>query len=99
MRYTLDTLGFLTLLVQVVLPVLVAVVTRTSASARVKSLTLLGLTAVTQFISSWIDGFANFDLRVSGFNALIGLAVSVATYYGVWKPTGTSETASKLGPQ
>lgn len=78
---------------------MVAVVTRASASPGVKAVALLALTAVTQFVSSWIDNFDNFDWKVYGLNIVVGFVVAVASYLGLWKPTGTAEAASRVGPQ
>ena len=99
MEYTSDVVGLLTILAQVVLPIVVAIVTKSSATGAWKAVTLLGLTALTQFVSQWVQGFGSFDLPQAGLNAAVGFAVSVAAYYGLWKPTGTTPLAAQLGPQ
>lgn len=97
--YEVSTLGLLTILVQVVLPLVVAVATKANASAGVKAVTLLALTSVTQFVSSWIDNFDKFDWKFYALNVLVGFVIAVATHYGLWKPTGSADAASRLGPQ
>jgi hypothetical protein len=97
--YDFSLLSALTILVQVMLPILVAVVTKTSASGTVKALALLVLTSVTQFVSMWIDNFNHFDVKVAGVNVVVGFVISAATYFGLWKPTGAASAASRIGPQ
>jgi hypothetical protein len=99
MEYTSDAVGLLTILAQVLLPIAVAVVTRASANGSVKAVTLLAMTTSTQFVSAWAEGFDHFDLPRAGLNAAVGFTISVATYYGLWKPTGVTESASSVGPQ
>lgn len=99
MQYTSDAVGFLAILAQVILPIIVAVVTKTSSGARWKAVALLGLTALTQFLSQWADGFDNFDIYTAGMNAIVGLTISIAIHYGVWKPSGASSAAGSIGPQ
>jgi hypothetical protein len=99
-NYHMSTLGLLAILVQVILPIVVAVVTRSTASAGTKAITLLALTGVTQFVSAWIDNFDKFDWKDVLLNVLVGFLISVATHFGLWKPsgvTGTDGTASKIG--
>lgn len=99
-NFDLSTLGLLTLLAQVILPVIVAVVTRAHASAAVKSVTLLALTAVAQFVALWVDNFNDFNWKNVAFNVLVGFLVSVVMHFGLWKPvgvTGTEGSASKIG--
>lgn len=99
MEYDVSALSALTILAQVILPIIVAMVTRTSAKAAVKAIALLALTAVTQLTSAWVDNFSNFDLKSAGLSVLVGFVISVATYFGLWKPTGSAELAGKVGPQ
>lgn len=90
----LSLASLIQVLVQLVLPLLVAVVTKAEASARVKSLLLAGLTAVNGFAVGFLE---SSDWKVLAANTLIGFAVSVATLYGLWKPTGAAEAAAKIG--
>ena len=85
---------------QIVLPIVVAIVTKASARPGVKAVVLLALTAVSQFVSSWIDaGITSFDWKFYAMNVSLGFAVAVAAHFGLWKPTGLSGNASNIGPQ
>lgn len=99
LEYDYSTLGALTVFVQVILPIIVAVVVKTSASERVKAIVLLALTSVAQFSSAWVDNFDHFNWRGYAVNVAIGFVISVASYFGLWNPTGVQNGASKLGPQ
>jgi hypothetical protein len=79
------------LLVGVVVPLLVGVLSKLNASTGVKAalnlgLTILGTALVTMNQIDW-------DWKAFAINFGVGWAVSVATYYGFYKPT---EIAPKL---
>lgn len=83
----------LTLLVSVVLPALVALVTRRMASSGLKAVVLVGLAAVTGFLSELLDALVHatvFDLGAALMMWLTAFIVAVAAHYGLLKPTGVT---------
>lgn len=79
----------------VLLPLLVGIVTKLNASKAVKSFVLLILSLIGGTLSQAIasDGSAFFSQET-----LISVAttwvVAIASYYGLWKPSGTSESVN-----
>ncbi|WP_181778943.1 hypothetical protein [Pseudonocardia pini] len=79
--------------INVLLPILVAVVTARAAAGAVKALVLLGLSAVSGFLVSWLDALnavLPFDWSQAGFTTVMGFVVAVAAHFGVWKPGGVT---------
>ncbi len=79
------------LILGVILPLIVGVVTKANASKSVKALVLLILSLIGTTLSGAIgdDGAAVFSQEM-----LSGIVqtwvVAIATYYGLWKPSGAS---------
>lgn len=81
----------LTLVVSIVLPVLVALVTRYNAHPGVKAVALALMAAVVGFLSELLDAVHSGHPYDAGAGALTWLGsfiVAVAVHYGLWKPTG-----------
>ena len=98
MNFNVSLLQVLTLLVNVVLPLIVGLVTTNLTTAKFQAVLLALLTALTGFISEWISALNNntqFDIWTALFTWLTGFVAAVAAHYGFWKPTGT--TARALG--
>jgi len=82
---------WLNLLINFLLPMLVALITSRAADGWAKAVTLLILSAVSGFGLSVIEAYQAGmppDLGVSAWNALIGLVVAIAVHFGLWKPGG-----------
>lgn len=87
-----STLAMIAIVVQVVIPLLVGLVTKMNEHpSALKSILMIVLTAANDFFTTWIATGNAFDWKTYLFNLIIGIVVSVATYYGVWKPTGTAK--------
>lgn len=78
---------YLSAIVGVVIPILVAIVTKHSTSATVKSVLLLLLSGVSGFLTEMINDAA-FNWQQALFGAILTFVVGVASYFGLWKPTG-----------
>lgn len=78
---------FVTFLVSLLLPVVVALVTKWNASDRLRAVVLLVLTAVNTLIGEAIvdDGSAIFS-KDTFLKWALQTAVAVVTYLGFWKP-------------
>lgn len=78
-----------------VLPIVVAIVTREVASPALKAIILAALSAIVGVASQVIgaDGGAVFtqDTLVSMFTTWV---IAVASYYGLWKPTNAASKVS-----
>ncbi len=75
-----------------IIPILVGIVTKMSASSGLKAVVNFLLSAVAGAVAVAIEheGAVNVEEWVVG----IGMTwvISVATHYGLWKPTGASST-------
>jgi hypothetical protein len=88
---------YLPILVGVVLPALVALVTKQVASSRFKSITLIALSAVSSVLVPQI-GVDAVDLKAVLNNFLLIFGSGVLAYYGVLKPTGATEAVANAVP-
>lgn len=87
---TIDAL-VVTMLVGTILPILVGLVTKSTASSGLKGVALLFLSAVQGFVvnQTVADGSAVFTTE-GVLLALLGFVAAVASYFGVLKPTGAA---------
>jgi hypothetical protein len=90
---------WLTLLTGVVLPMVVALVTKKVASGAVKSLTLLFLSIVAGVITQVIQNGGSFEVWTTVGNILLTFATGVIAHFGLLQPlkvtgkTGAIQTA------
>jgi hypothetical protein len=85
--------------VNVLLPILVALVTARLADGHVKALALLALSAASGFLASWLDalnGSTAFDWSQAGFTVVTGFVVAVAAHFGLWKPAGVTGSSGAV---
>lgn len=75
----------LALLTGVIVPILVGLLTKLDASSALKATLNLGLTALGAALATVNE--IDFEWRVFLVNWGVGWAVSIATYYGFYKPT------------
>lgn len=100
MQFTLDGAAVIQFLVAFILPVLVGLVTTRATSGGVKAWALAGLTLVTSLLVEAGRALGSgevYDLGVALLTALPAFVVSVASHYGLLKPTGISEAAQRVG--
>ncbi len=86
------------MLLTVIMPVIVGLVTTRTTSSAVKSWLLAGLTLLTSILTGMADSYATglpFNLGMALIDAVPAFVVSVATYYGLWKPTGVAKQAQE----
>lgn len=80
------------LVLGVALPLLVGVITKSHASGRVKSVILALLSAISGGISQAVTDTGSALLSQQTLVTIaLSWVVAVATYYGLYKPTGTAE--------
>jgi len=90
----------LTLIVGTLLPIVVGLVTSRVTSSAVKAWLLAGLTLVTTVLQSLLLATQTgipFELGAILVTAATQFFISVATYYGLWKPTGIAGAAQDIG--
>lgn len=81
----------------VLLPILVALVTKANMSSRLRSITLLALTLVSGVLNEWLSTSGGFDWQHAIWASVTTFIIGVATLYGLWKPTGVSDAAKASG--
>lgn len=94
--FTLDPLAVVQLVIAFVLPVGVGLVTTRVAAASMKAWMLAGLSLLTSVLIELARALGSaevFDIGVALLAALPAFVISVATHYGLWKPTGVSAAA------
>ena len=90
----------LTLIVGTVLPIVVGLVTSRVTSGAIKAWLLAALTLVTTVLQAMLLAAQSgipFELGAILVAAIQQFIVSVAIYYGLWKPTGIAGAAQDIG--
>lgn len=86
----------LALLVGVIVPLLVGLLTKLNASPALKAFFNLGLTALGAALAT--SNQIGFSWKPFAVNFGVAWAVSVGTYYGFYKPTGTAAKVANVAP-
>lgn len=97
--FTVDPAVVIQLLLAVILPIVVGLVTTRITRSSIKAWLLAGLTVATALLTGLGDAVASnavFDLGKALFLALPQFCISVAMYYGLWKPTGIGGAAQDV---
>ena len=95
MDWTVDISGWLPL-VSVALPVAIGLIVKASLSERAKAVVMLVATAVVALVNQITESAG--VLSGEAFQAWgFALVVTIATYYGVWKPLGLGNIAPETG--
>ena len=97
--FNVDPAVVIQLLLAVILPIVVGLVTTRVTRGSVKAWLLAALTLATAVITGLGDAVAGnhvFDLGRALFLALPQFCISVAMYYGLWKPTGIGAAAQDV---
>lgn len=85
------------LLLAVVIPLAVGLLTKSSASSGLKASLNVVLSALVTAVTTILDdASAHLSTVISQF--IVTSVSSVATYYGVWKPTGVAGTIAAKTP-
>lgn len=96
--FTLDAAITIQLVLTVLMPILVGLITNKATSGAAKAWLLAGTTLVTSVLAGLYDAVINngvFDIGLALLVAIPAFAISVATHYGLWKPTGVSDAAQE----
>lgn len=92
---TITAFQLVTLIVGVLLPILVAVVTRAVDSPRTRAILLLALSGITGVLNSWLVAPNGFDWAQAIWGGVTTFIIGVATLFGLWKPTGVNDAAKQ----
>lgn len=95
--YNLDTATTIAFVVGVVLPAVVALVTKELATSRYKNTVLLALSAVSAVLVPLV-GSDTFDAKVVFTSFVTIFGTSVLTYLGVYKPQGATAAIQEVIP-
>lgn len=87
----------LVLLTGVVVPLLVGLLTKLNASSGIKAVLNLGLTALGAALAT--SNQIGFSWKPFAVNFGVAWAISVGTYYGFYKPTGTADRVANIAPE
>ncbi|MDF2991469.1 MAG: hypothetical protein K0S37_1983 [Microbacterium sp.] len=90
----------LTLLVSIVFPLFVGVVTKKTASGRLKAILLATISLLSGLASQLLAAVtagATFDLFTALVTGVGAWLIAIGTYEGFWKPTGIGEAAQSVG--
>lgn len=84
--FTLDPTN-LVIITSIIIPLLVGIITKNTASAQVKTVMNIVVTAVVTLIGNAMNesGAAVFSEEML-VNFILSLVISISTYYGVYKP-------------
>lgn len=97
--FTLDPALVVQLVLSVVMPIAVGLVTTRVTKGAIKAWLLAGLTLATSLLTQLGEAIATgsaFDLGLALLATVPAFAISVATYYGLWKPTGVGGAAQDV---
>lgn len=92
--FSLDWAIVVQIVLAVFLPILVGLVTTRVTKGSIKAWLLAGLTLATSLLTQLAQAISSgtpFDLGLALLAVIPAFAISVATYYGLWKPTGVGE--------
>lgn len=90
-----NSVQIVAVMVGTVIPILTALVTRSTASSSVKALVSLGLSAVASFGTEFINNHDHFYWQGALLTTVVVFITSVGTYMGLWKPTNIAGSKSK----
>lgn len=97
--FTLDPALVVQLILAVFLPIGVGLVTTRVTSGAKKAWLLAGLSLVASLFTQLGAALAShsaFDIGLALLAVIPAFAISVATYYGLWKPTGIGQAAQDV---
>lgn len=97
--FTLQPALVIQLVLAVLLPIVVGFVTTRVTSGAKKAWLLAGLSLATSVITQLGAAVASsvaFDLGLALLATIPAFAISVATYYGLWKPTGVGRAVQDV---
>lgn len=93
--------GVLSLIITFLLPLLAALLMKSSWSTVTKALVLLALATVKAFAEAWLgatNSHEHFDFARTVYADLVNFGIAVISYFGILKGTATQQAAINGGP-
>lgn len=90
--------GILTFIVAVALPLVVGIVTKSTASPRLQAMMLLSLSLVAAAIQRLIETNGVVNLKTFLANFAVTWLIAMGTYLGFLKPTGVGSKVQNVAP-
>jgi hypothetical protein len=88
----------LTFALGTVIPLLVGLVTKLTATAQLKSILNLVISVAAGVLAVWIQAGGTITLMMLATAAFTTYMASQVTYHGLWKPTGAVDAISAATP-
>lgn len=92
-----DIGGWISFLIAVFLPYLVALLTKPSVPGWVRGVCLLGLSALKSLGEAFVLGGADFDLKRAAITTGMNFGVAVLFYFGIFRTTKSLAAAQTSG--
>lgn len=95
-----DPAQVLALAIGVVLPLIAGLVTRWNASPGTRAVVLLVLSAITSFLTMWLDAITTgtpMDVGAALLTVLGTFLVGVGSHFGFWDAVGASDAVKRTG--
>jgi len=86
----------LTFIVSVLLPMVVALVTRKFSDGSVKALTLLFLSIISGWATELAASGGSFELKSTVINIVVTFGLAVLAHFGLWKPVNITGDAGAI---
>lgn len=93
--------GVLSLIVTFLLPLLAALLMKSSWSTVAKALVLLALATIKAFVEAWLGATTShehFDVVRTIYADLVNFGMAVVAYFGILRGTATQQAALQGGP-
>lgn len=100
LSFTFSWVLFLQLVTAVLIPVVVGIVTTKATNSGRKAIYLAALALVSSLLLEILNAAETgtaYDVGQGLFLFLPTFVIAVATHYGFWKPTGTSDAVQRIG--
>lgn len=95
--YALDV-NFLTFIIAVGIPILTALITKSSASSGLKSIVTVTLAVIATGVQRALAANGVINARTWLTTLLVTWIIAIAIYYGLLKPTGTTQAVADSAP-
>lgn len=100
LAFSINTAVVIQMILAVFMPIAVGLVTTRVTASSVKAWLLAAFTLISSILVELLHAInsaaATFDLGAALLAVIPTFAISVATYYGLWKPTGIGGAAQDV---
>lgn len=88
---------YVSLIVGVFLPLVVAFITKINAHNGLKSIAHLFLSLLSAFLTEAINTWPNFDVKTALFTFVFTFLIGVGSHFGFFKPTEITAAVARVG--